>query len=329
MLLAAAPAAQGQPGPAGSFELCLAAAADGSCVYPTRVFRAPTTAVVVAYPLRAGELQQLTARLTVLDVGGAIPANSVISQQDMRPAKNDTRGLVTFMGPPLPVGKYRVDVAADGKPWKPVEFTIVAADKPHAIKRPDDLLPLAAKKVWTYTLAQAGKTAAGGPTASIGKKIELMAPAAGGKGERTVTLTATGTDQTGTQIEAGHQGAPLFNEWWRVDERGWTVTQRKGPMGVAKVNPPQVLLPLPLTAGQEWSYDPFQQKYRMWGPLPVKGPQGQASGYVILIEQPQDSATETVEWHFVPGVGVVREVTITAAGAETISRTELILQSVR
>ena len=84
---------------------------------------------------------------------------------------------------------------------------------------------------------------------------------------------------------------------------------------------------------QEWTYEAtnksFRQTYRMWGPVPVRGPQGEAPGYVVLVEQSSPSATTTVERHFLRGVGMVREVSITAVGSEMVSRTELILQNLR
>jgi len=338
LLLLLAPSAQGQPAPAASLDLCLAAAADGSCVYPTRVFRSPTTAVVVVYQVAKGESQPLTARLTIVDVGGAFPANAVISKQDMRPGGLG-RGILTFMGPPLPMGKYRVDVTAGGKAWKSLEFAVTAAGAAPDITRPEDLLPLATGKAWTYAWVQeagkTGKVVPPGPTPGIGEKVGLsgIAPDADGKSRATVTLTAASTDQAGTRIETRRAGALVFEEWWRLDERGWTVTQRKGPLGIAVLDPPQVLLPRSLTTPQEWTYEPtnksFRQTYRMWGPFPVRGPQGETPGYVVLVEQPSPLATTTVERHFLRGVGMIREVSITAVGSEMVSHTELALQAVR
>lgn len=332
LLLSVSPV-QGQQ-QTGSFNLCLAAAADGTCVYPTQRFLSPTKQVIVAFPLTEGEPGQFTAQLVILDVGGAMPPNSVISRQDMQPAKGSTRGLLTFMGPPLPIGKYRVDVTAGGKPWKSVEFTVAAGEKAPDVKRPEDLLPLHKGQLWTYALVrEASKGAKGlppGPVPGIGAKIDLstIAPGADGKYRAKVTLTAASTDQAGTRIEIRRDGVLAFEEWWRLDERGWAATQIKGPLGPSRIDPPQVLLPLPLTAPQEWAYEPksgsFKQTYRMWGPVPVKGPRGEARGYVVLIEQLSSFAAITVERHFLPGVGLTREVSITDAGGE-VSRTELVL----
>jgi len=42
----------------------------------------------------------------------------------------------------MPVGKYRLDVSADGKPWKSTAFTVVEVAKAPDVKKPEDLLPL-------------------------------------------------------------------------------------------------------------------------------------------------------------------------------------------
>ena len=122
----AQPGAKVPPGPVASLDLCLAATADASCVNPTRVLRSPATDVVLVYQISKGEYQRLTARLIVLDVGGAIPANTAISTNDMKLTKEAIRGVLGFKGPVLPIGKYRVDVLTDGKPWKSIEFAVTA-----------------------------------------------------------------------------------------------------------------------------------------------------------------------------------------------------------
>jgi len=60
--------------------------------------------------------------------------------------------------------------------------------------------------------------------------------------------------------------------------------------------------------------------------VPVEGPRGPAPGYVVVTEQPGSLATISVERHFLPGVGLVREIIITAVGNERASRQEMVLQ---
>ncbi len=60
----------------------------------------------------------------------------------------------------------------------------------------------------------------------------------------------------------------------------------------------------------------------MWGPLPLKTQAGDAPGYVVLVEQ----GNATVERHFVPAVGLVREIIVVALGGDLLSRQEMALQ---
>jgi hypothetical protein len=48
-----------------------------------------------------------------------------------------------------PPGKYRLDVLADGKPWKSTEFTILAAGE-IKLQNPEDLFPMVQGTVWVY-----------------------------------------------------------------------------------------------------------------------------------------------------------------------------------
>lgn len=70
-------------------------------------------------------------------------------------------------------------------------------------------------------------------------------------------------------------------------------------------------------------YD-YQLRYRVWGPLPLRGPDGMAPGYVTLAIYPPPFET-TVERHYLPGVGLVREVLIAARGGRRLERRELVL----
>jgi hypothetical protein len=73
----------------------------------------------------------------------------------------------------------------------------------------------------------------------------------------------------------------------------------------------------------------YRQTYRMWGPLPLRGPQGEAPGYVVLTEQPVPPGSLTVERHIIPGIGLVKEIIVQALRGEMLSRQELILTGVR
>ena len=66
-----------------------------------------------------------------------------------------------------------------------------------------------------------------------------------------------------------------------------------------------------------------------WGPLPLKGPNGEAPGYGVLAEQKGPAGSTTVERDYIPGLGMVRSLTITSLGTEMVSCEELVLTAAR
>ena len=74
----------------------------------------------------------------------------------------------------------------------------------------------------------------------------------------------------------------------------------------------------------------MKSSYRMWGPIPVAGPKGAAPGYVVLTEEQTANFLKTTERHFLPGVGLVREVIITATNERVMqNRMEWVLKEAR
>lgn len=328
---------------AASLQLCLAAAADDSPVYPTRTFPPGTKEVLALFQLGQGETpRKLAGTWVALDIGNAAPKDSVIAKSELRVRGRRGSFRLTGRGPAgLPAGKYRFDLMADGKPWQSVDFTIVAVGRPHDVQRPADLLPLTSGKVWTYAFLQ---------EAGPGAKVSLpgITPDADGKLRATVTLTVAKTGERGTLIELRRNGAHVFDQWWRVDGSGLRLTgiQVVGEE-LAPVDPPEVLWPFPLRTPQTWRWESnteavlkelgakdsrLRRVFHMWGPLPVNGPRGEAPGYVVLSEErvkPQEGMQAlaiTVERHFLPGAGMVREVIIQALNTEMVSRQELMLK---
>ena len=304
-----------------ALEMCLGRAADMSPVYPTRVFPAGTKETYATFRIPKGApYKELQATWTVVDVERAPSPNLQIGTTTLA-LKGHDRGSFNLEFPkPMPPGKYRFDVAADGKPWKSVEFE-VAAKEPKAARsqNEENLIPLQDGKVWTYSFVQ---------EAGEGARINLpdIKPGADGKYRATVTMKVAGTDENGTHVEMRRNDRLVFEEWWRLDKHGLTATQRKTGGETITLTPPQVLWKLPLKTPVKWSYLPkdksYRQIYSMWGPLPVKMQEGEAPGYVVLVDQ----GNTTVERHFVPEVGLVREIVINALGGDLLSRQEMVLQ---
>ena len=139
--------------------------------------------------------------------------------------------------------------------------------------------------VWTYAFVQEG-----GEGGTGWKKPLGLTPDAQGKLRGTFTFTAGNADKAGWAIDVRVNNRTMGQVWWRVNESGFAVTQSLGEYKELTVfEPPAVLLPWPLKAPQTWSYGPPEKRlkstYRMWGPVPVTGPKGEAPGYVVLTEE--------------------------------------------
>jgi hypothetical protein len=320
----AQPSPKAQP-EAAQLQLCLAEAADYSPVYPTQVFPSGTTHEVGAV-VRLGKEESyrtMVATWTAVDVGAAAPPNPVIRKINMEMSKKDRAAVhMRSGGGPFPPGKYRLGVTADGKPWRSVEFSVVSLQAPD-VKQPTDLLPLTPGIVWQYAFEQ--RFAPGvRPSISAGMKLDPD-----GSLRATLTRTAARTDEAGMHIETRRNNALVEEEWWRITEKGLVVTQLKSGGEVAKFDPPALIWPWPLKTPQEWSYvspdQSFKQRWRMWGPLPVKGPAGESPGYVVLMEQPSPPISVSVERQYIPGIGMVRELIIQARNGAMLTRWENML----
>lgn len=293
----------------------LAAAADFSAIYPNTVFRSPITELSASFRLDEKERPtRLSARWIAVDVGAAAPQNFQIAAAELE-LKGMTSGRFRYEQPqPLPVGRYRVEVDADGKPWQSAQFEIIAAGAVPSPPAGQALVPLAPGQQWTYRFEQrAGRGARLDPS---------LAMDADGAYRATVKLRVAGQDVKGAHLITARNDDPVFEEWWRLDKAGLWATRRKEGTDDIVLNPPQRLLAAPGT-DQKWTYPPFRQDFRMWGPLPMSGAWGSGDGYVVLLRQPADKPMATVERHFVPGVGMVREVIIQSIAGRLISRQEM------
>src|SRR5205085_35754 len=111
-----------------ALELCLARAADASPVYPTQLFPAGTKDTVVTFRVPKGTYSKLQATWTAVDVEKAPSPNLKIGSLDLALQGHDRGSMRLDFPKAMPPGKYRVDVAADGKPWKSVDFSVAAKE---------------------------------------------------------------------------------------------------------------------------------------------------------------------------------------------------------
>jgi hypothetical protein len=151
----------------------------------------------------------------------------------------------------------------------------------------------------------------------------------------TVTATIASSDAQSTHVSWARGGVPFSDEWWLVGHGGFAAVKRSAEDESLVLDPPQVFFPwpVPVVMGAEWTYvsrdETVRQSYRIWGPVPIKGPNGEAPGYVVLVEQRSPMATATVERDYLPGVGMVRSLAIAGFGTETVNREELVLTNVQ
>lgn len=306
---------------------CLAPAADVSPVYATTTFPADIRKIAAVFRLGEDEaIQTLTSRWIAVDVGDAAPPNFEIAKADL-PLQGRDRGSFRLSLPQdFPVGTYRLEVLADGQPWQTVNFNIVAP-VPLELASAEELYPLTVGRIARYQFVMSP-----GP----GLKLSLpgITPDRQGNLRADVTISIVGTDDHGTRFELRRNNELIFQEWKRWSDEGLVATRRQPLDQTVVLDPPQPLLRS--QAGfQEWEYASNDQSiraaFRMWGPVPVQGPNGTAPGFVTFSELPPDAdGTEvTVERHFLPGLAMVRETAVTARDGHLITRQELVRQKDR
>lgn len=304
-------------------QICLAAHADYSPVYATRSIPASAQEVTAVFRFSPGEThKKIIGKWIAVDVGTAAPPNHVMITKTLE--GDAKKGRLSIELPrALPVGKYRLEVEADGKAWKSAEFNVVPDLPAPTLAGPEALLPLKQGQTWNSDFVQ---------QAGSGAKINWpgVQPDAQGRYHANVSMTVAGSDAAGQHLELKRNGQLVFEEWWRLDQKGLSATKRKAGDEVSVLDPPQVLLPWPLKVPKTWSYSPrdgsYRQTYTLWGPVPIKTSGGDKPGYVVFVEQPFGAMTLTVERHFLPGVGLVREIIITGLDHDMVSRQEMVLK---
>ena len=309
-------------------QICLAAAADGSCIYPTTTVPVNLRQVAAVFHLPPNErFTTLTGTWVAVDVGTAVVPGSTVQTESVTNTGGLDHGIFRVTIPrDFPPGKYRLDVLGDGKPWRSAAFTMVAAGV--GAQSLAALIPLPPRRLLTYDYRQVA--APGGKITDVPKGATLGPD---GALHAVITATVVGTDANGIHLEWRRGGNLFSEEWWRLDATAASVTQRAFNGALATLNPPQHILQWPIDHAIEWDYasadGTVRQHYRAWGPVPVTGPTGTAPGYVVLLEQLGPHLSTTAERHFLPSVGLVRQVIVTAFDGRLAGREEMVLTAAR
>lgn len=304
------------------FQLGLAPAADYSPVYPSGTFPSKATEFAAIFRLGPREkFRKLTASWIAVDVGGVVPPNQVVLTREQMVGKERV-GAFRFRTNAAPPGKHRIEVRADGQRWKTADFEVVEMPDTAGKSQARDLFPLETGTTWSYNLIQ-----------EAGEGAKLDAPAgveldSEGRFRATVLVAVVGKDSIGAHVEWRRGEERIEEEWLRLDAEGLVRTQRVQEGKSVVLTPPELLLPHPDRHPPKGAWDApaydYQLRYRVWGPLPLRGPDGMAPGYVTLATYLPPFET-TVERHYLPGVGLVREVLVAARGGRRLERRELVL----
>jgi len=307
-----------------TLQTCLDAAADFSPVYPTGTFPPGTTEVSAAWALgKEDNYQELMGAFVAIDVGPAAPANYHITDAQMKLGEARAGRFHLELPRPLPAGRYRLDVTADGKPWKSVDFAVASGPPPPAALRLEDLVPLTPNRVWLYDFMQ---------EAGAGAHVELpdINPDADGKLRAQASYTVAEADGAGMRIDMRRNDRVVLEEWWRLGPAGLAVTQRKVGDAMLALEPPQTILAWPPgLRSWEWTAkdQSERQRYKMWGPLALDAPGGKRGGYLVLMRSEQPNGLVlTIERQFASGVGMVREHTVMQLGPVTAIRQDVVLR---
>ncbi len=304
---------------------CLAGAADHSPVFATKVFYPSSREIAAVVRLPQGtSFTEATHVWIAVNVGDVAPPNYEIARNRLAFAGQRAATLRYSQDVPLPVGSYRLEVLGDEKPWRSVSFDVAAAPSAPPLISPKDLLPLATGVEWEYRFEQCTK---GRSTAPEGAGTEQKRVTA------RVRLAVADVSEGSAHIRLERDGALMAEEWWRVGPEGLSAVKRRSGTEMFALDPPQILLALPLANAYTWTYEAkdgsFAQRSRMWGPCPVHALGEEKPGYIVLTEQAIPGGKSTAERLFLPGLGLVREVIVTAAAGDLVTRQEMTLEAHR
>jgi hypothetical protein len=302
-LLLCAGCGAGDPPAKAALVPCLAFASDHEPIAGTSEFPAGGRWLGAAFTLGAEDrCTRLVHVWTAVDVGDAAPPGSEIARGELLLAGRRRGRLEYHQDGPLPVGRYRLEVLADDRPWRAVDFRVVADPAPVPVQAPRELLPLVEGVHWDYEFsAFDGSAPIAKATARV--RIEVAEP-----------------DEDGQHLRFLRDGKLVHEEWWRSGADGLAATRRRGTEGEVVLDPPQVLLPFPLGALERWDYrsrdGSVRQSARCFGPRSLQGPEGPVPGYVVVVTDHSDAGEVSAERHFVPGYGLVREELVHSADGQ-------------
>ena len=324
-----------QVGPKEGLTPCLAIAADGSPVWPSTTFP-PMKRVTVAFRLKGGESgKQLKSKWTSLGGDGGRGDGKVVVENTLDLQGQKAGFLRLALKEAATPGKYRLETTLDDAPWQSIEVTIAPPITSGLAESPADLAPLADGQKRSYDMSI---------TTGPGTSMDLPGVKVGpdGNARAKVDMIVGASDANGTLYSMVINGNAVRTLVVKRDTKGIIAIKTREGGALKDMESPMVVQPLPPTLESEgvWSTPSMQggqQNFQFFGPLKVQGPSGAASGYVLFSDEPINAGEpgrpairgrETVEQHFIPKLGLVREVRVSTLGGRLSSRPEITLAGV-
>ena len=188
-----------------------------------------------------------------------------------------------------------------------------------AIARAEPLLPMAEGTTWQYESTEelGGPAAAAPATASVTVRVGRQTLA----GKEFIKLETT-TDDVVTKTEL-----------MTLDDHGWVCHFRAGKDGrMAKLDPPQTLVPATIKSGDSWDTDgevagmEMRQHFVIGNEESVTVAAGRFRAFHIHCEDSSVMSAKLDRWFF-PGVGFIKETTVVRGPTGgLLQRTNLELQ---
>jgi hypothetical protein len=304
---------------AQNVQIALDGAADLSPVYSTSKIPANARQLVAVFTYGDQQQHKVTTQITPIAAAGKYTVNSQ-GQAEAIALGDGTRFLIrhSFLSD-LPVGRWRLAVAVDGKPFGSQEFDVVPAAVPLKLSSPAELMGSLTKGTeWTSEIRALHEPRPGLQIPFDG--ISEADPQAGWLRATTVTRVVA-FDPEGVRTDISRSGKLVSSAWTIATDKGIAAAKVVSSDGTAAADPPEMMIAWPVAeAHKSWQWHDKRQKpefghrFDMWGPLPVKTPSGEAQGYVVLQRIP-DGEDPTViagstETHIAPGLGVVYSATV-------------------
>ncbi len=326
----------GQEPPRARLTPCLAIDAAGRPIRPTATFVSGGKWMNAAFQLGPDEkFTKLESEWVVVDVGGVAAPGTVLAGTTLAVNEFTRDGAFNYsQSVPLPVGRYKLVVKADGKPWSETEMTVVEDGASFPPESGATLFPLVEGSAWDYEAEVWTINEIDDPNVSAG---------ADGKVRVRIRMTVGAKGPDGTRVVYSNDGRDFQEELWVATQEGLMLNKPKGhgqgllrtevEGDAQKTRLPELFLGMPQGPMTEWTYppqgDPQNSRwYRMWGPLPIETPQGQRPGYVVVCRDPSGMLTTDTR-EYVPEIGLVRQTIVGAKGGQRVLEANISLVGTR